>query len=352
MTPKSDIRTEANRLRAHFEARGAEVFETDILQPAGALLGLYGEDIRARAFVTHDPLRGEMMLRPDFTVPLVQSHISAGRGTASYTYSGEVFRRQEDDEDRPTEFIQVGYEMFGGKEAEADATVFTAVSEALSGLPLNATISDFGVLRAAIASLNTPERRKTALLRHIWRPVRFKALLDRFSRPAPQPAGMPDPNMPHVGLRSREDIAARLELLAEEAATDPLSDTEVERIKSCLAVKSNAPDAVQSLRRIAASDDALNNAIDKVATRLEALEKLGINANSLTFQTSYGLTSLEYYSGFVFGFAAADATKYPVVASGGRYDLLTKAIGQGASLPAVGGVIRPDVVHKLRKGAV
>ncbi|MDC3265334.1 hypothetical protein OAU61_04555, partial [Planktomarina temperata] len=43
----------------------------DILQPADVLLDLYGEDIRARAYVTSDPLRGEQMLRPDFTVPVV-----------------------------------------------------------------------------------------------------------------------------------------------------------------------------------------------------------------------------------------------------------------------------------------
>ena len=61
MSQKSDIRAEAERLRGLFEAEGAEVFEAEILQPAGALLNVYGEDIRARAFVTLDPLRGEMM---------------------------------------------------------------------------------------------------------------------------------------------------------------------------------------------------------------------------------------------------------------------------------------------------
>ncbi len=144
MTLKSDIRAEADRLRATFQARGAEVFEPEILQPAGTLLGLYGEDIRARAFVTQDPIRGEMMLRPDFTVPLVQSHIEADRTSASYTYSGEIFRRQEDDDTRPTEYMQVGYEIFAGEdEATTDAEVLAAVSNALADLPLATTIGDF-----------------------------------------------------------------------------------------------------------------------------------------------------------------------------------------------------------------
>jgi ATP phosphoribosyltransferase regulatory subunit len=68
--------------------------ETDLLQPAETLLDLYGEDIRARAYVTHDPDRGEMMLRPDFTVPVVQMHMAGGADPARYTYMGEVFRTQ------------------------------------------------------------------------------------------------------------------------------------------------------------------------------------------------------------------------------------------------------------------
>ena len=49
MTLKADIRAEADRLRASFEARGAEVFEADILQPAGALLNLeHVESVRLR----------------------------------------------------------------------------------------------------------------------------------------------------------------------------------------------------------------------------------------------------------------------------------------------------------------
>ena len=94
MIAGSDIRAEALRLQAGFINAGAVVLETSILQPADLLLDLYGEDIRARAYVTSDPLRGEQMLRPDFTVPVVQMHMAEGAEPARYTYAGEVFRRQ------------------------------------------------------------------------------------------------------------------------------------------------------------------------------------------------------------------------------------------------------------------
>lgn len=342
MTRKADIRAEADRLRAGFEARGAEVFEADILQPAGALLDLYGEDIRARAFVTQDPLRGEMMLRPDFTVPLVQQHVATSGSADRYTYAGEVFRRQEDDDSRPREYIQVGFELFGDGVA-ADAEVFAAMADALAGLPVEPVIGDFGVLTAAIQSLETPERRKRALLRHIWRPVRFNALLDRFSRPAPPPPLPPDDGTAHVGLRTREEVAARIALLVEEAKTPPLSDADMKRLRALEAIEDSAPEAVAALRALGEVASA-----ERVSHTLDAVSDNGVDPSSLRFQASFGLTSLEYYSGFVFGFTAPG---HAPVATGGRYDLLTAALNGGKTVPAVGGVIRPEVVLALQGGA-
>ena len=68
--------------------------EPAALQPADVLLDLYGEDIRARAFVTRDD-GAEMMLRPDFTVPIVRLHMDAGAEPARYVYCGPVWRRQD-----------------------------------------------------------------------------------------------------------------------------------------------------------------------------------------------------------------------------------------------------------------
>ncbi|MAB17267.1 MAG: ATP phosphoribosyltransferase regulatory subunit, partial [Roseobacter sp.] len=68
---------EADRLRDLFAARDAVIVQTDVLQPADTLLDLYGEDIRGRSYLTSDPVRGEMVLRPDFTVPVVQMHMES-----------------------------------------------------------------------------------------------------------------------------------------------------------------------------------------------------------------------------------------------------------------------------------
>ena len=125
--------------------------EADILQPAETLLDLYGEDIRARAYVTADPLRGEMMLRPDFTVPVVQAHMAHGAEPARYCYMGEVFRQQYHLGPRQSEYVQVGYEVFDGSDPlAADAEVFALFARMLQGRGFRAATGDFGILIAAV----------------------------------------------------------------------------------------------------------------------------------------------------------------------------------------------------------
>ena len=146
----------------------------DFLQISNLLLDLYGEDIRGRAFITNDPVYGEMMLRPDFTIPIVEQHMANNVSPARYTYCGKVFRRQEEFPDRPREFMQVGYEIFdGANPAKADAEVFSLVNDALSGIKVRIPTGDIGILMAAVSSLSTTETRKKDTPQTHLAPQRF-----------------------------------------------------------------------------------------------------------------------------------------------------------------------------------
>jgi ATP phosphoribosyltransferase regulatory subunit len=351
-------RAEAARLSEIFRATGAMPVETPILQPADILLDLYGEDIRARAYVTSDPLRGEMMLRPDFTVPVVQMHMESRADPARYTYAGEVFRKQEIDETRPPEYLQVGYEVFDGQNpAKADAEVFATIAGALKGLSLRAATGDIGILMAAVRGLDTTDARKSALLRHIWRPRRFRALMDRYGGRTDVPLSRqallaePDPMAgatPEIGLRSLAEIGARISALHADAAAAPIADEQIELIDAILGLRDTSSVVLSTLRDIAVDLPAINPAVGRLAARLDALAARGVDAENLEFEGNYGRTSLEYYDGFVFGFYAATRPDLPPIASGGRYDALTRVLGQGRAVPAVGGVIRPELIVALR----
>ncbi|MBP9184250.1 MAG: ATP phosphoribosyltransferase regulatory subunit [Fuscovulum sp.] len=361
MIPKATIRAEAERLHAAFVAAGAVPVEADILLPAETLLDLYGEDIRARAYITADPLNGEMMLRPDFTVPVVQAHMAHGADPARYAYMGEVFRRQEHLDGRAREYMQVGYEVFDRDAPAADAEVFSLFSSLLAGLDLRPATGDIGILMAAVRGLSTTDRRKAALLRHVWRPQRFKALLDRFAGRAPvpaaraallqrlaadAPAALVAAAGPLVGLRSAEDIAARAEALLQDAKAPPIAAPEAALLYDLLSLEAPAGAALAHLRGIAPMLPAILPAVESFAARLAALAARGIDVAALPFEASHGRTTLEYYDGFVFSFHGPAGL--PPVASGGRYDALTAVLGAGRSIPAVGGIIRPGLVARLR----
>jgi len=363
---RSLIRAEAERLLARFVDAGATQVEAAALQPAETLLDLYGEDIRARAYVTHDPAQGEMMLRPDFTVPVVQMHMREGAEPARYTYMGPVWRKQQPGSARAPEYLQVGFELFARHDpAAADAEVFALFHEALAGCGLRAATGDLGILMAAVDGLDTLPRRKAALRRHIWRPARFRQLLDRYSgkRPVPparaallqavQTADIDDliaAAGPHVGLRSRDEIAERVSALQLDAAAPPLSGEQVALLEAILGLREKSPVALAHLREIARDMPAITPALDLMEARLSALAGRGVDVDALDFEGSYGRTTLEYYDGFVFGFYAEARDDLPVIASGGRYDALTGVLGHGRGIPAVGGVIRPEFIIALKEG--
>lgn len=365
------IRIRAAALQAHFVAHGAVPVETPILQPAEVLLDLYGEDIRARAYVTQDPLRGEQMLRPDFTVPVVQAHMAHSAVPAQtssadpaqtssavpaqtfnavparYTYAGEVFRRQETDTGRPSEYLQVGYEVFDRADpAAADAEVFALISAPLAHLGLQAVTGDMGLLIAAVAGLDTTPARRAALRRHIWRPARFRALLDRYARPPIARRADAD-DAPEIGLRSRDAVAARLAALREDAAAPPLAGQDIDRLTALLAIAAPMPQALAALETLSRDLPAIAPATATLRARMAALAARGIDPSRLQFDATHGRGSMEYYDGFVFSLTAPDRPDLPPVASGGRYDALTRVLGGGAAIPAVGGVIRPETLLAL-----
>jgi len=358
MAAKAEAKAAARHLIDAFRTAGAVEVETDVLLPAEVLLDLYGEDIRARAYVTADPLRGELMLRPDFTVPVVQKHMSDGAEPARYCYAGEVFRKQERPTTRPAEYVQVGYEVFDRADpVAADAEVFALFARLLAPLGLRAATGDIAILMDAVRGLRTLDSRKAALLRHIWRPRRFTQLLDRFGGRASVPESRarllatlakgerPD-DATQIGLRSEAEVAARLAALVEDAAAPAISAEEVARLEDLLNLEAHAPQALAHLRDLARDMPAIVAATDRMEARLDALARNGIAVETLAFEASHGRTTLEYYDGFVFSFHAADAA-LPPVASGGRYDALTGVLGQGRSIPAVGGIIRPGLVADL-----
>jgi len=367
----AQLEAEVARILAALGAGGAERVEPPALQPADLLLDLYGEDIRARAFVTRDDA-GELMLRPDFTVPIARLHMERGLDAGTYVYCGPVWRRQDAGSERAREYLQAGIEIFGDAmppaqaEAEALARIRDALGDALQGGAVEIVTGDLGLPLAAIEALATSARRKQALRRHLWRPARFHALLERFGRRhaevaasraalieavrAGRAAALVEEAGAAIGLREPAEVALRLTRLAEEAETAPLPAEATEGLEAVLAVEGPAPQALARIEALAGAIPGLAPAAARLAARLDAFAARGLDPASLRFEGSFGRTTLEYYDGFVFGAVAPGRPDLPPLASGGRYDALTRVLGAGRAMPAVGGIVRPEALAALRSG--
>ena len=345
--------TKAEQIAQVFRQQGAVAIDTDVLQPADFLLDLYGEDIRARAYVTSDPLRGDLMLRPDYTVPISRAFLDSGEKEARYSYVGTVFRRQESDLSRANEYIQVGYERFGDRnEPEAEADVFCSIREALDHPNLSVQTGDIQILTTAVQGLRTTPERRAALMRHIWRPRRFRSLLEKYAglKPATnQGQARLSEEIPFIGLRQRQEVQARLDILQRETKTEPISKIELDLLKEITQLKDTYSNVLSVLRDFAVDLPHLTDAIDTIERRLDALSKRGINTDELIFEGSFGRTSMEYYDGFVFGFSLRTKMASLQVASGGRYNALLRQLGAVGNHGAVGGVIRPALLQQAKE---
>ena len=125
------LKKEIERILKNFKRNGGIYVEIPTLLHSDLLLDLYGEELNSRAYILDDPVKGNLMLRPDFTVPIVQLHIKTNTKNAQYCYSGKVWRKQDYLSSRPSEYLQVGIECFGGSNiAKEDAKLFSIISSA------------------------------------------------------------------------------------------------------------------------------------------------------------------------------------------------------------------------------
>ena len=151
------------------------------------------------------------------------------------------------------------------------------------------------------------------------------------------------------GLRSREEMQARIARLQADAAETPLPAIWAERLQRLFTVDAPAPQALADLRALATEIPDIAEAVDRLARNLALLSARGIDVGAIRFDASHGRHTMEYYDGMTFSFVAPGRADWPPVASGGRYDALAAVLGQaqGRSIPAVGGIIRPGLVHEL-----
>lgn len=225
-------------------------------------------------------------LRPEGTASVVRAIIENGKASdvmpLRYFYLINCFRYEKPQAGRSREFFQFGTEMFGTKDASADATVIALASTLISELGIEN-------VELNINSIGCPE----------CRPKYREALVSYF--------------------KSHEDKLC--DTCRERLKTNPL------RVLDC-----KSPICSEIAKDAPATIDYLCPECDNHFKELkEYLEAQGIK---YTVNTRI-VRGLDYYTKTVFEFICKDIGAQSTVCGGGRYDGLMEQLG-GPSMPGIG----------------
>ena len=243
LAPEPVDRAVLEAVRAPFSAyaarTGAAWTDAPTLLPLSLLLDLAGEGMRARLFAAQAEGGVELALRPDFTVSLAHAFAASGAasgaafgaaGEGRWLYEGQAYRVAPPGSGRPSEFLQLGVEVFGSaadpaaEDAEVAALAWAAA--AAGGRPdLSMLFGDVGLFAAFLQALGLPEGLRGRVSRTFAGGRSVVAELDRMAEGAPS-RGRPVPGR-EVRLAAlltdlpETEAAAVLEELWRSAAATP-----------------------------------------------------------------------------------------------------------------------------------
>ena len=357
----NNLGLEINRITRLLKKAGLNEIKVPCLLTASDLIDLYGEDLKLRAYTTSDPVKGEQVLRPDFTLPILLKHLRGKSLKARYFYSGNVWRRQNFKSVIPNEQYQMGFEFFDDKtnnSISSDVEAFLLINKILRKYEVNAVTGDVQILSSALAELDISAYKKASLKRHLWRPKRFMQLLDLYSEQKKSrrniysykgtSVSMEKNKLNEIesayGLRTKKDVEERIETLEQELSQNLIKQTQRNFLLKLMQYQSNLSDASKNMLSLADVGKKYRKAIDNFESRVGLLSE-HVDTRKIKFQVIYGLTTLEYYDGFVFGFQF-ERGNYPPIAQGGRYDSLCSILSQkGKSIRAIGSMVRMDFLN-------
>jgi len=353
-------------IRAPFAAFGGTRVDAPVLQPLSLLLDLAGEGLRARLFVVQSESAEEQALRPDFTIPVVQSHIASGAPAGRYVYEGKAFLAPERGSDQPSEFLQIGAELFGagadpcGDDAQVAALAWSAAA-AGGRTDLSLLLGDPGLFRGILQALGVAPSAALRLERALSSPRALALALgrepaaddSRHARLADLLSGLSESDatalleevwrlsgIAPVGGRSAAEIVHRLTARAEAARAPGLTAAQVAGLEAFLAISGPPRTALDEIARLAGPAAAAELAplLDGWRRRLAALAAAGVPDHALTLTTAF-VRPFGYYDGMLFEVRSDALGPDQPVAAGGRYDALPSRFG--GTPGAVGCMVRP-----------
>ena len=167
-----------------FKKRRFVFSEPEVLLDSNYIIQRSGENFKKLMLTFEDDSGKNMCLRPDLTVASCVKYLEENsKGTSKIYYSGQAYRRSNDNKDSIIN-DQLGIEIIGSKKKSLDdKEVINTILKSINKIKIKkvtVNIGDVSLFRQLIESLKIPERWKLRLIRHFWRPDYFEDLLNRL----------------------------------------------------------------------------------------------------------------------------------------------------------------------------
>ena len=258
-------------------------------------------DIVNKEMYTFEKSERSLTLRPENTAGVVRSFIENGMARLSAPvklwYKGPMFRYERPQAGRQRQFHQVGVEMFGIKQATADAEVILLAVNYLKSLGLND-------LEVEINSLGCPTCREE-----------YKKRIKEVLRPEFD--------------NLCEDCQNRYE-------KNPL------RLLDCKVESCQTIFAKPEIQSVIQSDFICEECAQHFDELKKYLDKMGVRY----IENKLLVRGLDYYNRTVFEIKSNNLGSQNAVCGGGRYDSLVRNLG-GDDIPAVGWAMGMERLNAL-----
>lgn len=286
-----------------FSSAGVKEIRTPIFESTELFARGVGDttDIVNKEMYTFEKSERSLTLRPENTAGVVRAYIENGMHRLSAPvklwYKGPMFRYERPQAGRQRQFHQVGVEVFGIKEATADAETILLAVNYLKALGLND-------LEVELNSLGCPDCREG-----------FK-----------------------TGLKAalKEDLHKMCPDCQTRYEKNPL------RLLDCKVPECQQILAKEAVQKVITSDYICPDCQKHFDEVLSYLDALGVKY----FRNRLLVRGLDYYNRTVFEIKSNNLGSQNAVCGGGRYDSLVKNLG-GEDTPAVGWAMGMERLNSL-----
>ena len=359
-------------LRACLARHGYRMVATPMLEATELFLRKSGGELASQMYSFVEPGGRRVSLRPEFTSAVIRLFIDRSDEVVlpvRWCYAGPVFRHDpRGTAGSPRQFTQVGAEIIGAVGPYADAEVMALACQGLTDVgmeDLSLVVGDVGMVQELLRQFHISERARIFILRSMGElragPAGREAVLDQARRLSLLGDGSPEVSLPGVlrKKQARSDVHELARRVLANASSHPMGVRTPEEIQARLLWKLQATDAPDRVERALEFATELATIRGESAETLKAVRKLlrkyDLNAGALasledlldalashsldnvSVSLDMGLArGLAYYSGLVFEVRHGTGPDGDVVAGGGRYDGLVRALGGPQDFPALG----------------